>query len=411
MLTNQEIIQAMKIVDFLIANADSAASSFKYDRVEKKITKNWFNETNTDHLEAFLQGLIDELTEEDANFQNPSAINLLSSLKYFLNLKENKIINSLVLDLKGLGANRLILERLGHQHEDNKFFRNKTISTLPKINYDPYTHHYTSPDDDKAHQHGAEAANIFFSTQFERFKGLISSILAKIGIHVFESARYQEHDYLESDIYAHDTPTASPNENKVQHYWVGHATNYFVFPNNGKPLHVLTDPFEGDMAPLIYPRMTAEGRLIDGEGDTRLPKVDVVVISHNHLDHVSESTLKRLVKQQPKMIVPQSDMELFKQFGFNDVVELEWWEQAKITVDRETSLRVTAVPARHWSGRGLGDAHRSAFNGYVFSSKNDGDIYFAGDTALMDDSLTKPIFEQFHITTSISPGGPDEKSC
>ncbi|WBV68077.1 MBL fold metallo-hydrolase [Legionella pneumophila] len=86
-------------------------------------------------------------------------------------------------------------------------------------------------------------------------------------------------------------------------------------------------------------------------------------------------------------------------------------EQAKITdFQGNELLRITAVPARHWSGRSLTDAHCSAFNGYVLHANQlDGDIYFAGDTALMDDMLSQPIFEKFNIVTSIQPGGPDER--
>ncbi|MBA3537578.1 MAG: MBL fold metallo-hydrolase [Tatlockia sp.] len=409
MLSDIYILQTIENLDLLITNCESSAEKFTRDK--NKISKNLFYETGSDHLEGYLQTLIDHLTSNEADYDNPLYVNLLSTMQYFLNLKNNQIISELNLDLKDLGRQELSQKRLGHFSPANSLYKNSVIDTLPKIQYDPHQGHYTSPDDDKAHQHGAEAGNIFFSTQLERFKGLVNWLFAKIGIYIFETARYQEHDYLDSDIYAYDTPRAGPKENSTQYYWVGHATNYIVYPNNGKPLHVLTDPFEGNMTPVIYPRMTSEGKLIDGEGATRLPKVDVVIISHNHLDHVSKTTLKRLVKQQPKMIIPQGDKELFVKLGFTDIVELEWWEQAKIKDSKNNEvLRVTATPARHWSGRGLDDAHRSAFNGYVLESNNkaEGDIYFAGDTALMDDSLTRPIFEHFNIMTSIQPGGPDE---
>jgi L-ascorbate metabolism protein UlaG (beta-lactamase superfamily) len=409
MLSDAYILQAIENLDLLIANCESSAAKFTRD--QNKVSKNWLYETRPNDLEGYLQYLINHLTSKEADYDNPLYVNLLSTLQYFLNLKNNKILSELNLKLNNLGRQELNQKRLGHLSPANKFFKNSVIDKLPKIQYDPHQGHYTSPDDDKAHHHGAEAGNIFFSTQLERFKGLLNWLFTKIGIHIFETASYQEHDYLESDIYAYDTPTVGPKDDSTQYYWVGHATNYIVYPNKGKPLHVLTDPFEGDMAPVIYPRMTTEGKLIDGEGDTRLPKVDVVIISHNHLDHVSESTLKRLVKQQPKMIIPQGDKELFVKLGFTDIVELEWWEQAKIKdSDYNEVLRVTATPARHWSGRGVHDAHRSAFNGYVLESSNiiEGDIYFAGDTALMDESLTQPIFEHFNIMTSIQPGGPDE---
>lgn len=413
MLSDNTLLRAIVNLDLLIANAESPAANFTQNKT--RISKNWFSKSNTKPLQDYLQFLINQLTNGEANYKNPLYINLLSTMQTFLNLEPNQILQDLNLNVGNLGRQALSLKRLGHHKPANQFFANSVIDSLPKIQYDPHTSHYTSPDDDKAHQHGAEASSIFFSTQFERFKGMLNWLFAKIGIHIFETARYQEHDYLDSEIYAYDAPIASPHDSKIQHYWVGHATNYFVYPNNGNPLHVLTDPFEGDMVPLIYPRMTVEGKLIDGEVDNRLPKVDVVIISHNHPDHLSKSTLERLVKQQPKMIIPRGDKELFEKLGFKDIVELEWWEQASIKAQDDSGyshevLKVTAVPSRHWSGRGIHDAHRSAFNGYVLSliNEDEGDIYFAGDTALMDDLLTDPIFNHFNISTSIQPGGPDE---
>ena len=101
---------------------------------------------------------------------------------------------------------------------------------------------------------------------------------------------------------------------------------------------MITDPVEGDLAPLLYPRMTKEGDLIDGTNEKRLPKIDVVIISHNHRDHVSEETLKRLVKQQPKMIGPEGDEALFIGLGFTNVVGIKWWEQATISNDQGKEL-------------------------------------------------------------------------
>lgn len=407
-----DLKQAIANLDLLIANSPVSLSRFSLDK-NNKLTKNWFFATkDTQILKNHLKTIAANVAKLDPEeLTRPLNMSLRISLQNFIHLQAPDTINELELDLNDpLRRSELGVERLGYYKKDNQFHQELLANKLPKINFNVRTGHYTSPDDDKAHHHGEEATRIFFSTQLERFKGLLNWLFAKVGIHVFETARYSEHDYLDSDIYAHDTPI-DPETNKAIHYWVGHATNLFVIPTpNGKPLHVLTDPFEGNMAPLIYPRMTKEGKLIDGEGDTRLPKVDVVIMSHNHRDHHSDETLRRLVKQNPKMIVPKGDRKLFTDLGFTDVVELEAWEEAIIKDGNVELLRISAVPARHWSGRGLTDAHQSAFNGYVLQSKAmDGDIYFAGDTAFMDDELVKPMFAKFNIKTSIQPGGPDER--
>lgn len=418
MLTTAQMQQAINNLNILIAHYTSVASSFSCEN--EHITKNWFfiksKAAQVQQLNLYLQKLIDEVSDKNVDCTNRLYTTLFITLQNFLHLQPNRVLEDLHLNLtnkKYLERRHLIMKRLGHLHSENQFKNDLRQHTLPEIQYDRRTGYYTSPDDTNAHQHGYEAQRIFFATQWDRFKGLCHWFFAKIGIHVFEASRYKEHDYLDSDIYAHDPAIklGINTQKTASHYWIGHASNLITLPSNDSPLHIVTDPVEGDLAPFLYPRMTEEGSLIDGTGSKKLPKIDVVIISHNHRDHVSQATLQRLVKQQPKMIVPEGDEPFFVNLGFNDVVGLKWWEQAKVSdTSGNELLRVTAVPARHWSGRSLADAHRSAFNGYVFHSDYlEGDIYFAGDTALMDNGVSDPIFEKFNIITSIQPGGPDER--
>ncbi|MBI2785980.1 MAG: MBL fold metallo-hydrolase [Legionella longbeachae] len=415
MLTNIQIQQAINNINILIANYTSSASYFSFEN--DQLRKNWFFKSNSEQirkLQDYLQKLLNEVSNTDNT--NPLYPILFISLQHFLHLYANRVIKDLNLNLeknKYLKRKTLMVDRLDHVDFKNQFKNDLHEGLLPVIQYDIKTRCYTSPDDNKAHQHGSEARRIFFSTQWERLKGLFHWFFSKMGVYVFESASYKEHDYLDSDVYTNDTaidPEIS-GQQTASHYWIGHASNLITIPTKDSPLHVLTDPVEGDLAPFIYPRMTKEGNLIDGIGNKKLPKIDVVVISHNHLDHMSRSTLKRLLKQQPKMIVPEGDDSFFFNMGFKDVVGLKWWEQARLSDEEGNELlRITAVPARHWSGRSFTDAHHSAFNGYVLHSDQlAGDIYFAGDTALMDDSVSQPIFEKFNIVTSIQPGGPDDR--
>ncbi len=136
----------------------------------------------------------------------------------------------------------------------------------------------------------------------------------------------------------------------------------------------------------------------------------MVVISHNHRDHVDTTTLYRLLDQQPKMIVPEGDKQLFIDLGFTDVEALNWGDSVDINHGGEKLLEITAVPARHWSGRGLHDSHKSVFSGYVLKAPTmeNQDIYFAGDTAVLGDETSQNIYQYFNIGLSIQPGGPDE---
>lgn len=419
-MNGTQIWCAIDNLNTLIAKANSPASKFSFAADAQQIKKNWFFKSTPEtinKLRSYLQTLIDTIAIRHTTGNNQRLYNaLLITLQGFLHLQPNRVLADLQLDMANieyLQRKDLIVMRLSHTDPENQFSQDIQHKKLPEINYDKRTGHYTSPDDDKAHQHGAEGRRIFLATQWERFKAFCNWCLEKIGVYVFEEARYKEHDYLESDIYTNDSAIDfSSYVQTSSHYWIGHASNLITIPTHDSPLHVLTDPVEGDLAPILYPRMTKEGSLINGTDYKKLPKIDVVVISHNHRDHVSTTTLKRLLNQQPKMIVPEGDESFFLGMGFKHVVGLKWWEQAQIKDKQGRELlRVTAVPVRHWSGRTLADAHRAAFNGYVmhsFHAPND-DIYFAGDTALMQDTVSQPIFERFNISTSLQPGGPDER--
>lgn len=108
----------------------------------------------------------------------------------------------------------------------------------------------------------------------------------------------------------------------------------------------------------------------------KLPKIDVVIISHNHYDHLDLDTLEKISKRDgSKFIVPLGDKDLLEVEGIDNVLEADWWQEFQLT--DITSLTMT--PVQHWSARGLFDRRDSLWGGYVISQKNK-QIYFAGDT-------------------------------
>lgn len=107
-----------------------------------------------------------------------------------------------------------------------------------------------------------------------------------------------------------------------------------------------------------------------------LPQIDLVIISHNHYDHMDIPTLKRLyAEHRPRYIVGLGNRRLLRDNGIDGVTELDWWQGADIAQD----MRVVFVPAQHFSGRGIGDRNKTLWGGYVVESKR-GNVYFAGDT-------------------------------
>jgi N-acyl-phosphatidylethanolamine-hydrolysing phospholipase D len=151
--------------------------------------------------------------------------------------------------------------------------------------------------------------------------------------------------------------------------WIGHAT--MMVRMDG--LTFLTDPiFSKRASPL---RFAGPARLVEpGVPLPNLPKVDFVVLSHDHYDHTDVLSIRALAARGARFFVPTGMGALLRGWGVEST-ELEWWDQATLG-----PLRMHCVPARHFSGRTLTDRNRRLWSGWVV----EGDtrrFYFAGDTA------------------------------
>jgi L-ascorbate metabolism protein UlaG (beta-lactamase superfamily) len=156
--------------------------------------------------------------------------------------------------------------------------------------------------------------------------------------------------------------------------WLGHAA--FLIRLGGQT--ILVDPFLGDRA---SPVGWAGPRRYAGPGITvdKLPPVDVLVISHNHYDHLDLRAIRQLpAKEKMRVIVPAGLGALLRANGFSDVTEVRWGDSLKLD-----GLNVISVPAVHFSSRGLFDGDATLWSGYVFESSQKR-VYFAGDTAYHD---------------------------
>lgn len=107
-----------------------------------------------------------------------------------------------------------------------------------------------------------------------------------------------------------------------------------------------------------------------------LPPIDVVLLSHDHYDHFDVPTLRRLARRfHPRIITGLGNGERLREQGIEGGEELDWWRSARIA----PGVRVTAVPAQHWSGRTLADHCYTLWMGFVIEGRRD-TVYFAGDT-------------------------------
>jgi N-acyl-phosphatidylethanolamine-hydrolysing phospholipase D len=157
--------------------------------------------------------------------------------------------------------------------------------------------------------------------------------------------------------------------------WIGHST---VLIQMGG-MNILTDPVWADRAspvPFLGPRR----RLPAAVALDALPPIDVVLISHNHYDHLDLGTVRHLACKSPDTVwvAPIGVGSYIRRVGARHVFDHDWWS------DREVGgVSVHCVPAQHSSGRGLNDRNRSLWCGWTIATTEGPRraVYFAGDTA------------------------------
>ena len=133
------------------------------------------------------------------------------------------------------------------------------------------------------------------------------------------------------------------NQNNDYIFWIGHATFLIKLGNTT----IITDPvFEKNMGPLIF----GPKRFVDPAINLdELPKIDLFLLTHNHYDHLSTRTIQRFPYKNAKVATALKLGKYFTKNGFNDVSELDWYDEIKVN-----DIKITFVPAVHWSKRSLG---------------------------------------------------------
>ena len=162
--------------------------------------------------------------------------------------------------------------------------------------------------------------------------------------------------------------------------WIGHATA--LVQANG--LNVLVDPIFSERAsPVqIFGPKRAQA---PGVAMADLPNIDVVLISHNHYDHLDRISVAQLDEkakaagQTTLFIVPLGLKAWFNGIGIDSVVELDWWQQHSAQ-----GVDFHLTPVQHWSARGLHDRSQTLWGGWAVLGA-DFHWYYAGDTGYSRD--------------------------
>ncbi|MEE2673580.1 MAG: MBL fold metallo-hydrolase [Myxococcota bacterium] len=156
--------------------------------------------------------------------------------------------------------------------------------------------------------------------------------------------------------------------------WVGHATLLVQMSQ----VAFLTDPIWSDSAgPAGFgpPRYDDPGLSIDD-----LPRIDFVLVSHNHYDHMDLSSLGRIAADhaEARFFVPLGNADLLRGEGIANVEELDWGDTRKLG-----EVVVHCLPAQHWSQRGLADQREALWSSWAVTS-SERRFYFGGDTGLFE---------------------------
>lgn len=153
--------------------------------------------------------------------------------------------------------------------------------------------------------------------------------------------------------------------------WIGHSS--FLLCLGG--VNLLTDPvFSERCSPVGFAgpkRVRAPGLSI-----TALPRIDLILLSHNHYDHMDIPTLRRIRQRFPEaqIITSLGNADFLARKNLHRAIELEWWQTVDIG-----NVSITATPARHFAARTLWDRNKTLWVGFMLHYQGRS-FYFAGDT-------------------------------
>lgn len=201
----------------------------------------------------------------------------------------------------------------------------------------------------------------------------------------FGGERTEWPDYVE--IQSTDIPPARVYGDELRVSYVGHAT--LLIQTQG--MNILTDPMWSQRAsPLSF---VGPKRIKDpGIKFEDLPIIDIVLISHNHYDHLDLRTIDRLwEKNAPRIITPLGNNTIIRRHNRNIGVEsYDWWESTKLNQD----LTLHVIPVQHWSARTPFDRNWALWSGFVIDGP-DGAIYFSGDLGFGKEIVHERVRDKF----------------
>ena len=153
--------------------------------------------------------------------------------------------------------------------------------------------------------------------------------------------------------------------------WIGHATFLIKLGNST----IITDPiFSKNAGPLFFgPKRYTEPALNLNE----LPKTEIFLLTHNHYDHQDMFTIKKFPYKDTRVLLPLKLGKYFTKNGYKNVNEMDWYDEIKIN----QNLKITFLPAVHWSKRSLTDTNKTLWGSFLIEYKEK-KILFNCDTGV-----------------------------
>ncbi|MBC7894474.1 MAG: MBL fold metallo-hydrolase [Cytophagaceae bacterium] len=165
-------------------------------------------------------------------------------------------------------------------------------------------------------------------------------------------------------------PVARVTDGSIRVTWINHASVLVQLDG----INIITDPIYSDRASpfsWIGPRRHRGPGIAFDE----LPPIDLVVVSHNHYDHMDVPTLQRLqARDGAPVLVGLGNTAYLAARGVTGTRDMDWWDEIPVG-----AVRVTAAPSQHWSARFRGDRRRTLWAAYMIEGPS-GRVYFGGDT-------------------------------
>ncbi|KAJ1990252.1 Protein-lysine N-methyltransferase efm4 [Coemansia umbellata] len=245
---------------------------------------------------------------------------------------------------------------------------------------------------DKSHHHNGRFINPWPSSSVPKFVDIFKYIISSKRPNPAEESVKQGKapEVVALDHKQIDEPAP------LQLTWLGHASLLVQIEG----ANILCDPvFSDRCAPsqLVGPKRYTKAPCTVAD----LPHIDILVLSHNHYDHLDWNTLKEVSAKYPdiQVFAPLGNQKMLKSLGFANIQISDWWEEFSVPLATGITVKLACTPAQHATGRGLFDKLATLWCSWVMEGPSGHKFFFSGDTAYSSErnNPTKaecPVFKQ-----------------